>query len=115
MILIALSVWRSGVGRDVRIAAPVLCLSVAAWVVTEATPLWAAVHHLYPLLVLAMPAAGLFWLFILVVFEDRRITPATLAPTVALLVVGVLRCFVVPPFIGEGLWAASNAFSGLLA
>ncbi|THD51291.1 helix-turn-helix domain-containing protein [Phenylobacterium sp.] len=115
MLVTALSVWRSGVSRDVRIAAPLLCLSVAAWLVTEATALWNAVDHPAPLMLMAMPSAGLFWLFILVVFEDRRVTPLTLAPTAVLLITGVLRCYIAPPPIAVGIWAASNAFSGLLA
>jgi AraC-like DNA-binding protein len=115
MLVTAFSVWRSGVGRDARIASLLLCLSIAGWVITEAAPLWAALHHFYPLLVLAMPSAGLFWLLIVVVFEDRPVNALTLAPTACLLVAGLLRAFVVTAPVGEVLWASTNVAGGVLA
>jgi len=115
MLVTALGVWRSSVSRDVRIAGLSLCLSVAAWVITEAQPLWAAVHHVFPLLIAAMPAAGLFWLFILVVFEDRRVNALTLAPSAIFLVAGLLRAYVAPSSVAWFIWATTNTAGGLLA
>ena len=76
----ALSVWRSDLRRDARIATVLVCVSAAAWIVTEGSTTWAALGRFPPLLVLAFPTAGLFWAFVATVFEDRPLTARTFAP-----------------------------------
>ncbi|MCR5880788.1 AraC family transcriptional regulator [Phenylobacterium sp. J367] len=109
-----LGVVRSGLRRDVKIAATLFSVSILAWMINESPPLWQVLGEPWPVAFAAFAVAGLFWLFVLVVFADYRVTPLTVAPALVLLVSGVVM-FSVPPPIKEALWWLRNAFSGLLA
>lgn len=114
MLAIALSLWRSRLGRHVRIAGVLAGVSLVAMFVSESQPLWQAIGEPRLLLVAAFPVAGFFWLFVLTIFEDWPVTPLTLAPAAALLVSG----FFLGPFsygMTNVVWVARNSFSGLLA
>lgn len=111
--LTGLSVWRSDLRRDARIATLLACLSAAAWVLTESEATWAALGRFPPLSALAFPVAGFFWLFVATVFEDRRLTGLSLAPA-ALFVAAGYAMSVAPPQVGHILGAAFNLAAGVL-
>jgi AraC-like DNA-binding protein len=114
MLAVALCLWRSTLSRDLRIAGVLAGVSLVALYISESQPLWRAIGQPYLLLSLAYPVAGFFWLFVLTIFEDWRITPLTLAPGLLLLVSG----FFLGPFtpgMSNMVWVARNGFAGLLA
>jgi AraC-like DNA-binding protein len=114
MTVSAISFLRSDVARRIRLTTVLLCVSLVAWLITESETLWSAFDHAYPIVIPAYPVAGLFWLFVLVVFEDRPLTPANLSPAVLLLVSGFVTVLAPPPE-QDWLWAARNAAGGLLS
>jgi AraC-like DNA-binding protein len=114
VLVIALAVGRSALGRDVRIATVLMAVSVAGWVIVESLPLFRAMGRPALLDVLACPVAGLFWLFLVVVFADWKVTPLALAPGFVLLVTGVAQGFV-HAGVFDALWSARNVFSAALA
>lgn len=114
VLVIALAVGRSGLGRHIRIATGLMAVSVAAWVIVESLPLYRAMGRPAVLDFLACPVAGLFWLFLLTVFADWKVTPLTLAPALLLLVTGVAQGFVHAATF-DVLWSARNVFSASLA
>jgi AraC-like DNA-binding protein len=58
--------------------------------------------------------AGLFWLFVVTVFDDRPLSAAAWAPAAVLFVTGFI-CQVMAPPEKDWLWAARNIFGGLLS
>ena len=113
MLVVGLGLWLSGVGRSVRLVVSSTTLSAACWLITESDRLCAALGQPYPLALLAYPVAALFWLSILVLFEDRPPTARNLSPVGLLLFAGVATDLAAPP-LSEALWAARNVASGLL-
>ena len=114
MLVLAFSSWRSTASRDARFASLLAGVSLAGWMLTESDRLWAAFDNSMWLLVPAYPVGGAFWLFIAVVFADRRVTALTLAPTILLFVTGPVMMFS-PPSIGQPLWALRNLLGALLS
>lgn len=113
-LVMALMVWRSALGVHVRVATALAMISICCWLMNEAQPLWAAFDNTFVLSLGAMPVAGLFWLFILTVFADWRVTPLTLLPAIVLLISGVVMSFM-PYRTGLPLWVARNGLGALLA
>jgi AraC-like DNA-binding protein len=109
-----LGACRGGVSRDVKITSLATSIVLSAWLITESHTLWQAFGFAYPLLLLAYPTSGMFWLFIVVVFDDRRLSPLTLAPAALLLVTGVFTDLL-PPHHRDLMWASRNAAGGLLS
>jgi AraC-like DNA-binding protein len=66
------------------------------------------------LVAVSYPVGGLFWLFILTVFEDRPVRPIMLAPAAFLLGAGLATDGAAAP-ASSWWWVAFNGFSGLLA
>ena len=114
MTALVLATWRSGLSRQVRVVTALTGLSVDAWLITETNPLWAAMGHAYPLILVAYPVGGMFWLFVVTLFADRRVTWLSLAPPVLLLVTGIAMGLAKPPFF-DPLWFTRNLAGGLLA
>lgn len=109
--VMGLSVWRSGVNREVQAVTVATTLSVIAWLITESHGLWSALGNPYVMMVLAYPVGALFWLLVVTVFEDRRLNAANLAPAALLFVTGFI-CDGLPDPARQWLWAARNLFSG---
>jgi AraC-like DNA-binding protein len=107
------SVWRSDIGRSARLATLLACLSAAAWTLTEAEPTSGGLSHFLPLLILAFPVAGFFWLFVAAVFEDRPLSALAFAPSALFVIVGVAMV-AAPPRFSSPLGLAFNVASGLL-
>jgi hypothetical protein len=97
ILVVTLSFLRGGASRHARIATVLSTLSVAAWMITESQTLWGALEFNSALLFLAYPVAGLFWLFVVTVFEDRPLSAASLSPAALLLVAGVVSGFTPMP------------------
>jgi AraC-like DNA-binding protein len=114
MAALALAIGRSAVSRQARLATALMALSTIGWLVSEAPLLRAALGEPRVLWTASYPVGGLFWLFILIVFEDRPITPLVLAPSAFLLAVGVVMNAAPKP-LSDLAWIAFNGFSGLLA
>src|SRR5438270_5986300 len=80
MVMLGVSASRAGVSRDQRIATILASISISCWLIVESSTAWAAFGHLRILVVPSLPVGALFWLFVLAVFEDVRVTPLSLAP-----------------------------------
>ncbi|MCI3135274.1 helix-turn-helix domain-containing protein [Phenylobacterium aquaticum] len=114
MAVAGISFARSPLARHARIATALVSLSLIAWLITESHSLWAAFGRSDLLLLPAHPVAGLFWLFVLVVFEDRPLTRGNLAPAALLLITGALTELAPLP-LRDWMWAARNVAGGLLS
>ena len=108
-----LAIFNSGVGRAARIASAMACVSISAWTITESPSMWGAFGHALPLLILAFPVAGAFWLMLMTVFEDRRLTALNLGPAALLFITGFLQVVTHGTF-HEATWALRNVAGGLL-
>lgn len=108
-----LAIFNSGVARAARIASAMACVSISAWTITESPSMSGAFGNALPLLILAFPVAGAFWLMLMTVFEDRRLTALNLAPAALLFLTGFLQVVTHGPF-HEATWALRNIAGGLL-
>lgn len=113
-LIVMVGILRSGLRRDVKLAATLFSLSLAAWMVNESWDLWVALAMPWPMYVLACAVAGLFWLFVLVVFADMPVTALTLAPAALMLVSGLVMKAVPAPW-SDTIWWTRNVVSALLA
>jgi AraC-like DNA-binding protein len=113
-LVVGLLVWRSALTLHVRSATALAMVSICCWLINEASSLWLAFGEPFPVYLGATPVAALFWLFVLTVFADWRVTPLTLLPAVILAVTGAVMHFM-PYDAGLPLWVARNGFGALLA
>lgn len=103
----AISLWRRGHG-SVCVSGVLLCAGVAAYALNSSPALQGALGWgVYPVHVLAWGGQGLFWLFIVTLFEDREISPRTLAPWALLTVVGLVGVLARPP-ARDTVWIVHN-------
>lgn len=114
MVTMAISVLRSSVSRDAKIASVLGAVSLSAWLLTESHALWAAFGHAYAIMFLALPVSSAFWLLVMVVFEDYRVTPLTQVPALLLIVSGVVMLASSPP-LHDVLWFVRNTVGSLLS
>ncbi|HEY0646408.1 hypothetical protein [Phenylobacterium sp.] len=80
MLVMALVVGFSRLGGHVRVAAVLTAIGVAVWLLSEQPALFSAVGDNWLLCAPNYPVGGLFWLFVLTIFADARVTPPTLGP-----------------------------------
>lgn len=111
---LAFAMARSRLSVHVRIIAVLGWLSMTAMFVNESGPLWRAAGEPAIISALALPVAGLFWLFVLAIFDDWKISALTLSPATLLVVSGLAMQAVSPP-LSDQIWVARNTFSGALA
>lgn len=114
MTTMAISILRSGVNRDAKMASLLAAVSLSAWLMTESHPLWGAFGQAYGIMLLALPVSSAFWLLVMVVFGDYRVTPLTLAPAALFVISGVVLLASSPP-LSDMLWGARNFGGGLLS
>lgn len=115
MLVVGLVIWRSALSLSVRAATLAFALSAAAWIISESVALCEALGPGYVVLLpIAYPVGGLFWLFVLTVFEDRPITPLALTPAALLLISGPLLRLTQPPLF-DVVWYGRNGAGALLA
>jgi AraC-like DNA-binding protein len=84
LLATALGMWRSPVSTNAKIATSIFCISTAGYVLDaygRAAALLGQAHPICWFLDAGVPAC--VWLMILVVFEDRKISPLLLAPAAA--------------------------------
>ena len=111
---VAVATWSSGAPRQARVVTVLFCASVTAWLVIASGPVSAAIGANVFLSPLAFPVAGLFWLFVVVLFEDRRVTIAAMAPAILLLGSGILAAMA-SPTMAKPIWTARDLAGALLA
>lgn len=110
---ISLGLLRSQSQGAARALIAALGVSLTAWLITESHVLWGALGRAPVLVVLAYPVAGLFWMFVTAVFEDRPVRPVLWAAPCAMLAIGL--------FMGSSQqrydqgWPLFNGLAGLLA
>jgi AraC-like DNA-binding protein len=109
-----LVVWLSALNIHVRTAVALLGVSLAAWLFTESPELCRAAGFPYPLYLFNYASGGLFWLFVLTVFAEARLSLLKFAPTLLLVASGAWMLAVRPP-LQDWLWATRNLFVALLA
>ncbi len=98
-----------------RIAGGLFAAGVASYAVTASEVLRDALGPaLAPFWLLSVMGAGLVWLFLTVLFEDRDVTARTLAPSGVLLAVGVVG-LVAPEPVARGAWIVHNLIEAALA
>lgn len=90
LIATAVGLWRGGAGRSARVAGVLFSLSVIAYTLQSSALSRAAIGPFEPLVhFMALGGSGLFWLFIMALFDDREVSPATLAPFAGLTLLGL--------------------------
>lgn len=90
--------WRrAGASRDAQLAGLLFLACVTAFAINSAPALGGAINQLPPLVLLASATPGALWLCCAVLFEDRKIGWAALAPTLALLAITGAAMLIPPP------------------
>ncbi|PZQ57993.1 MAG: hypothetical protein DI570_18765 [Phenylobacterium zucineum] len=113
ILVLGLSSLRAGISASARAVCAAVAVSLVAWLITEADPLWGAMGGNRFLMALALPVAGIYWLFVITVFGDRPVTPLKLLPALLLTISG----FFTPLVGGWGgwMWTLRNVASAVLA
>lgn len=101
--------------RALRIAGVFFCVSIAAYVLNSAPVSMQTYGAAEPLVhFFAFGGVGALWLFIVALFEDRKITWVTLAPWLLLTGLGVIFQFISRPTV-ESLWVVHNLIEAVIA
>jgi AraC-like DNA-binding protein len=91
LIATAVGLWRAGKGHSARLAGVLFSVSVLAYTLQSSAESRLAIGPVEPIVhFLALGGSGLFWLFIVTLFDDRDISPTTLAPFAGLTLLGLL-------------------------
>lgn len=114
MVVTGLVLQSSGLSGRVRLTGAILALSIACWLVNESHALWAAFGYSMLFAIPAYAVGATFWHFVLTVFDDRPLSPASWAPAGLLIVAGLVCEYLIPPGERSPLWVARNVFSALL-
>jgi AraC-like DNA-binding protein len=106
----------SRAAREVRLVTALASLSVSCWIISESETLKPALGPILRFLIdlPAFSVAGMFWLFAVVVFEDRPLTVLKWIPAILLLAAGLV-CLILPEPQQTWLWASRNVFGALLS
>jgi AraC-like DNA-binding protein len=111
----AVAFFRSRASFSVRVAGLLFCLSVIAYVVNSSDVLRSGPSALtLPMWMLALGGGGYFWLFVVTLFEDQRLSALTLAPAAVLTGVGGIG-IVTPMPEKEWVWIIHNLVEIALA
>ncbi|MBL8538327.1 MAG: AraC family transcriptional regulator [Hyphomonadaceae bacterium] len=93
---------------QVRLAGALFCIGTIAYALNSSPAIHSAIGWLnYPVHFLSLGGAGLFWLFIVTLFEDRPVAAATLWPWALLTTVG-LTGLLAPAHIDPSIWVIHN-------
>ena len=83
--------WIGGANRSARLSGILFCAGAIAYVLNSSPQIRGAIGWTLPLVhFAAFGGVGLFWLFIVNLFEDRAVSARTLAPWALLTVVGIV-------------------------
>jgi hypothetical protein len=100
--------WTGGARQPARLAGILFCIGVIAYALNSSPQLRSAIGWaLPPVHFVAFGGAGLFWLFIVALFEDRAVSPRTLAPWALLTLVGVAGALAPRP-AATAIWVVHN-------
>jgi AraC-like DNA-binding protein len=110
---IAFGLWRAA-APSMRWAFALLCLSAAFYALMSPAVRVALGWLYYPAWFFQMGGVGYFWLFTVTLFEDRKLSPATLAPAFVLTAVG-LASLAAPRDVAAVIWVLSNLIEAGLA
>ncbi|MEZ5996319.1 MAG: AraC family transcriptional regulator [Hyphomonadaceae bacterium] len=115
LLTMGAALWRSNGGRSARIAAAMFCAGVIAYVINSSPQLIAAFSPIMaPIHFMALGGVGLFWLFIVTLFEDRALSARTLWPWAALTGLGLVG-WAAPPPMRNPIWLAHNSIEAAFA
>ncbi len=115
LIATAVGLWRGGTGRSARVAGVFFSLSVIAYALQSSALSRAAIGPSEPLVhFMALGGSGLFWLFIIALFDDRDVSPATLAPFAGLTLLGLFG-WLGPNSLQPSVWVVHNLIEVALA
>lgn len=110
---LGLSLARSARDPSFRIATLLFVIGNICFTLNGARLIQLALGPFQPLVWMAqIGSAGYFWLFIISLFEDRRLTAMIVAPGAALTVIGLIGHYA-PQAIAPSVWTLHN-FIGLL-
>lgn len=108
LVAIAAGLWSGGARQPARLAGLLFCASVAAYAINSSPLLRSAFAPVMaPIHFAAFGGTGLFWLFIVALFEDRAVSVRTLAPWALLSALGLIG-WIAPKTVQEPLWLAHN-------
>ena len=107
--------FRAGTTLSMRIAGVLFFSSTIAYVVNS-SPILRPMLGYYdaPLTLLSLGGGGYFWLFVITLFQDRKLTPPLLLPIAFLTAVGLVGVFTVPPLRND-VWIVHNLIEIALA
>lgn len=112
---LGLSLARSARDRGLRIATVLFIAGNLCFTINGSPPLQALLGAArMPLWLLQLGSAAYFWLFVLTLFEDRKLTAVLLVPAAALTAIG-LGGHYAPRWMATWVWMAHNAIGLLLA
>ena len=112
---LGISLARSADDRGLRIATVLFVISNICFTLNDALVIQRLLGPFKLLLwLIQIGGAGYFWLFAVTLFEDRRLSPASAAPAVALTVIGLLGHYG-PRAIAASVWTVHNLVGLLLA
>ncbi len=108
LVAIASGLWSGGARQPARLAGLLFCAGVSAYVINSSPQLTSAFEPaMAPIHFAALGGAGLFWLFIVALFEDRAVSPRTLAPWALLTAIGLIG-WLGPKPAREAVWLVHN-------
>jgi AraC-like DNA-binding protein len=98
-----------------RLTGALFCLAAGAHTLTQLPQIATALGWAWPpIWAFSVMGAGLFWAFVLELFEDRStLTLGQFAPALLLLLLGVIATLT-PPSIARAFWLLHNVASGAL-
>ncbi len=115
LTVMSFAFWRDGAGKPIRIAGVLFCIGTAAYALNSCQALIPALGwFIWPVHIFAMGGGALFWLFIITLFEDRPLSPLTLAPWGVMTAIGLVAMFSQSP-TRNALWILHNVLQTLLA
>jgi|CXWL01.1.fsa_nt_gi AraC-like DNA-binding protein len=105
---IASGLWSGGMRQPARLAGLLFCTGVTAYIINSSPQLTSAFAPIMaPIHFAAFGGTGLFWLFIVALFEDRSVSVRTLGPWALLTVIGVIG-WAAPNTAQEPIWLVHN-------
>jgi AraC-like DNA-binding protein len=111
----AIGFTRSGPNLSMRIAGLAFCISVIAYVLNSSPALRDVMGlAIAPITFFSLGGGGYFWLFVVVLFEDRRLAPVLWAPAAFLTALGFAG-IVAAAHLRPGIWIAHNIVEMALA
>lgn len=116
LVAIGVAFLLSRAGAHMRAAALLFCLSTVAYAFNSSAALREALGQpgTGAVWLLSVAGAGFAWLFLVALFEDRRITPVTLTPVALLFVVGLIG-WRGPDPMQPTVWVIHNLIEAALA